>query len=80
MKGVGRQKGHSEFYRGSEYTIDFIPKMKLEIVLPDNLLEKAVSLIINSARTGEVGDGKIFIMNVDDAVRVRTEEAGEIAL
>jgi len=80
VKGIGRQKGHSEFYRGSEYTIDFIPKMKLEIVLSDELLDRVVDIIVKTARTGEVGDGKVFIFNVDDAVRVRTQEAGEQAL
>lgn len=80
VKGFGRQKGHSEVYRGSEYKIDFLPKIKLEVVVPDSLLDVVVSTISHIARTGQVGDGKIFISNVEEVVRVRTEETGEGAL
>ena len=80
VKGFGRQKGHTEIYRGSEYTVDFLPKIKLEVVLADPLLESAVKAIINSAKTGKIGDGKIFILDVDEAIRIRTEETGEKAV
>ena len=80
VKGFGRQKGHTEIYRGSEYTVDFLPKIKLEVVLADGLLETAVSAIVNSAKTGKIGDGKIFIISVDEAIRIRTEETGEKAV
>ncbi len=80
VKGFGRQKGHTEIYRGSEYTVDFLPKIKLEVVLADSLLESAVKAIINSAKTGKIGDGKIFILDVDEAIRIRTEETGEKAV
>jgi len=80
VKGFGRQKGHTEIYRGSEYTVDFLPKIKLEVVLADSLQESAVKAIINSAKTGKIGDGKIFILNVDEAIRIRTEETGEKAV
>ena len=80
VKGFGRQKGHTEIYRGSEYTVDFLPKIKVEIVLPDSQVEAAVQSIINSARTGKIGDGKVFISRVEDAVRIRTEERGEKAV
>lgn len=80
VKGYGRQKGHTELYRGSEYQIDFLPKIKLETVVPDRLADKVVETIMKTAWTGEVGDGKIFIYDVEDAVRVRTGEAGEDAL
>ena len=80
VKGFGRQKGHTEIYRGSEYTVDFLPKIKLEVVLADSLLEAAVKSIINSAKTGKIGDGKIFILDVDEAIRIRTEEPGEKAV
>jgi nitrogen regulatory protein P-II 1 len=80
VKGFGRQKGHTEIYRGSEYTVDFLPKIKLEVVLADSLLETAVKAIINSAKTGKIGDGKIFILDVDEAIRIRTEETGEKAV
>jgi nitrogen regulatory protein P-II 1 len=80
VKGFGRQKGHTEIYRGSEYTVDFLPKIKLEVVLADSLLEPAVKAIINSAKTGKIGDGKIFILDVDEAIRIRTEETGEKAV
>ncbi len=80
VKGYGRQKGHTEVYRGSEYQIDFLPKIKLEIVVADNLADDAVDVILKAAKTGQVGDGKIFIYEVEDAVRVRTGESGEDAL
>jgi len=80
VKGFGRQKGHTEIYRGSEYTVDFLPKIKLEVVLADSLLEPAVKAIIDSAKTGKIGDGKIFVLNVDEAIRIRTEETGEKAV
>lgn len=80
VRGHGRQKGHTEFYRGQEYTVDLIPKIKLEMVLADDLAEKAVQAIANAARTGKIGDGKIFLSRVDDAIRIRNEERGETAL
>jgi nitrogen regulatory protein P-II 1 len=80
VKGYGRQKGHTELYRGSEYQIDFLPKIKLEVVVPDRMEDQVVEAILKTARTGQVGDGKIFIYTVEDAVRVRTGEAGEAAL
>lgn len=80
VKGFGRQKGHTELYRGSEYKIDFLPKVKIEIVLPDNKLETAVAIILKVSKTGAIGDGKIFISNIEDVIRVRTEESGEGAL
>jgi len=80
VKGYGRQKGHTEVYRGSEYQIDFHPKIKLEIVVADKLADEAVEVILKAAKTGQVGDGKIFIYEVEDAVRVRTGESGEEAL
>jgi nitrogen regulatory protein P-II 1 len=80
VKGYGRQMGHNEIYRGSEYTINFLPKVKIEIVCADGMTDKAVDLIIKHARTGEVGDGKIFILPVEEVIRVRTEEVGEDAL
>jgi nitrogen regulatory protein P-II 1 len=80
VKGYGRQKGHTEVYRGSEYQIDFLPKIKLEVVVSDAMAEKVVETILKTAKTGQVGDGKIFISTVDDAVRVRTGESGEAAL
>jgi nitrogen regulatory protein P-II 1 len=79
-RGHGRQKGHTEFYRGREYTVDLLPKIKLELVLPDELVEKAVQTIIGAARTGKIGDGKIFLSRIDDAVRIRNEERGDSAL
>jgi nitrogen regulatory protein P-II 1 len=79
-RGHGRQKGHTEVYRGREYTVDLIPKLKLELVLADDLVEKAVQTIISAARTGKIGDGKIFLTKVDDAIRIRNEERGESAL
>jgi nitrogen regulatory protein PII len=80
VKGFGRQKGHTEIYRGSEYTVDFLPKIKLEVVLAEALVDTAVKAIINSAKTGKIGDGKIFILDVDEAIRIRTEETGEKAV
>jgi len=80
VRGHGRQKGHTEFYRGREYTVDLLPKVKLEMVLSDELVDKAVQAIINSARTGKIGDGKIFLSRVDEAIRIRNEERGVAAL
>lgn len=80
VRGYGRQKGHTETYRGSEYQIEFIPKIKIEIVVDDALLEKAVDAILRSAKTGQVGDGKIFISDIQDVIRIRTEESGPEAL
>jgi nitrogen regulatory protein PII len=80
VKGFGRQKGHTEIYRGSEYTVDFLPKIKIELVLADSRLEAAVSAIIKAAKTGKIGDGKVFVYSIDDAVRIRTEEKGEQAV
>ena len=80
VKGFGRQKGHTELYRGAEYVIDFLPKIKIEIVVDDDMVEKVVEAIVNSAKTGKVGDGKIFIIPVDDAIRIRTGERGPEAL
>ena len=79
-KGFGRQKGHTEIYRGSEYTVDFLPKIKLEIVLADHLLNSAVDAIVAAAKTNKIGDGKIFVSSIDEAVRIRTEERGEHAV
>jgi nitrogen regulatory protein PII len=80
VKGFGRQKGHTEIYRGSEYTVDFLPKIKVEVVLADEQADAAVEAIIKSARTGKIGDGKIFVSTIDEAVRIRTEEKGELAV
>jgi len=80
VRGHGRQKGHTEFYRGREYTVDLLPKVKLELVLSDELVDKAVQAIINAARTGKIGDGKIFLSRVDEAIRIRNEERGVAAL
>jgi len=79
-RGFGRQKGHTELYRGAEYVVDFVPKVKIEAVIPDTLLEKAVLAITESARTGRIGDGKIFVSDISDAVRIRTGERAEGAL
>jgi nitrogen regulatory protein P-II 1 len=79
-RGHGRQKGHTEFYRGREYTVDLIPKIKLEMVLSDDLVEKTVQTIMTAARTGKIGDGKIFLSKVDDAIRIRNDERGDSAL
>lgn len=80
VKGFGRQKGHTEVYRGAEYSVDFLPKIKIEVVTADSMAPAAVEAIMNGARTGKIGDGKIFIINVEDAVRIRTGERGEGAL
>jgi len=80
VKGFGRQKGHTEIYRGSEYTVDFLPKIKMEIVVADSLAEKASEVIIKAAKTGKIGDGKIFILPVTEAIRIRTDEKGEEAI
>jgi|SRR5215470_2326082 len=80
VRGHGRQKGHTEFYRGREYTVDLIPKIKIEMVLPDDLVEKSVQAIVGAARTGKIGDGKIFLTHVDEAIRIRNDERGETAL
>ncbi|MFA6597826.1 MAG: P-II family nitrogen regulator [Ignavibacteriaceae bacterium] len=80
VRGYGRQKGHTEIYRGSEYRIEFVPKIKIEIVIPNNKLEKVIEAIIRTAKTGQVGDGKIFISDISDVIRIRTEESGEEAL
>ncbi len=80
VKGFGRQKGHTEIYRGSEYTVDFLPKIKLEIVAADEQVERAVETIVSSAKTGKIGDGKVFVSNIEEAVRVRTDERGEQAV
>ncbi len=80
VRGFGRQKGHTELYRGSEYKVDFLPKTKIEIVIPDDKVEEVIEVIQKVARTGQVGDGKIFIIPVEDAVRIRTGESGEGAL
>jgi nitrogen regulatory protein P-II 1 len=79
-KGFGRQKGHTELYRGAEYVVDFLPKVKIEVVLPDEVLDKAVEAILKAAKTGRIGDGKIFISAVDDAIRIRTGEKGANAI
>ncbi len=80
VKGFGRQKGHPEVYRGSEYTVDFLPKIKLEVVVADEIKEKVVAAIVNSAKTGKIGDGKVFISPVDDVIRIRTDEHGDKAV
>jgi len=79
-KGFGRQKGHTEIYRGSEYTVDFLPKLKIEVVITDSQVEPAVAAIIKGAKTGKIGDGKIFVSAVEEAIRIRTEEKGEQAV
>jgi nitrogen regulatory protein P-II 1 len=80
VKGFGRQKGHTEIYRGSEYTVDFLPKIKVEVVVGDTMSEAAAQAIIKAAKTGKIGDGKVFISPVDEAVRIRTEETGDKAI
>lgn len=80
VKGFGRQKGHTEIYRGSEYTVDFLPKIKVEVVLADSQVTSAVTAIVKAARTGKIGDGKVFISPIENAVRIRTEETGEEAV
>jgi nitrogen regulatory protein P-II 1 len=80
VKGFGRQKGHTELYRGAEYVVDFLPKVKIEIVVPDNLVEQAIESIVKAARTGKIGDGKIFVTSVEHVVRIRTGETNESAI
>ncbi len=79
-RGHGRQKGHTEFYRGREYSVDLLPKIKLEMVVTDEMAEKAIQAIITTARTGKIGDGKIFVSKIDDAIRIRNDERGDIAI
>jgi nitrogen regulatory protein PII len=80
VKGFGRQKGHTEIYRGSEYTVDFLPKIKIEVVLGESQVTQAVDAIIKAAKTGKIGDGKVFVSSIDNAIRIRTEETGEQAV
>ena len=80
VKGFGRQKGHTELYRGAEYTIDFVPKIKIEVVVAEDIVKQVLDAVVKAARSGKVGDGKIFVLNVDEAVRIRTGEAGDAAL
>jgi nitrogen regulatory protein PII len=80
VKGFGRQKGHTEIYRGSEYTVDFLPKVKVEVVMADELIDKVVNVVVAAAKTGKIGDGKVFVLPVEHAVRIRTEEIGEKAV
>jgi nitrogen regulatory protein P-II 1 len=80
VKGFGRQKGHTELYRGAEYVVDFLPKVKLEVVIADSLLDRAMEAIITAARTGKIGDGKIFVSPVEQVIRIRTGESGEAAI
>ncbi len=80
VKGFGRQKGHTELYRGAEYVVDFLPKVKMELVVADGLVDTAIEAIVKAARTGKIGDGKIFVSNVDQVIRIRTGETGETAV
>jgi nitrogen regulatory protein PII len=80
VKGFGRQKGHTELYRGAEYTVDFLPKVKIEVLLPEELLSSALDAILESAQTGKIGDGKIFVTTVDEVIRIRTNERGDEAI
>ena len=80
VKGFGRQKGHTEVYRGSEYTVDFLPKVKIEIAVADDVAAKAVAAIVKAAKTGKIGDGKVFISSVEEAIRIRTDERGDTAI
>ncbi len=80
VKGFGRQKGHTEIYRGSEYTVDFLPKIKIELVIGDDRAQSAVATIVKSAKTGKIGDGKVFVSTIEEAVRIRTEEKGDLAI
>jgi nitrogen regulatory protein PII len=80
VKGFGRQKGHTEIYRGSEYTVDFLPKIKIEVVLPDSVVQDATVAIVKAAKTGKIGDGKVFVYPIDEAIRIRTDETGEKAI
>jgi nitrogen regulatory protein P-II 1 len=79
VRGFGRQKGHTEIYRGSEYTVDFLPKIKIEVVLPDEIIDRAAQAVISAAKTGKIGDGKLFVLEVERAIRIRTGEEGEEA-
>ena len=80
VKGFGRQKGHTEIYRGSEYTVDFLPKVKVEVAVGDDLVAKTVETIVKAAKTGKIGDGKVFVLPLEDVVRIRTDERGEAAI
>jgi nitrogen regulatory protein P-II 1 len=80
VKGFGRQKGHTELYRGAEYVVDFLPKVKVEVVIPDSLVDRAIDAIVKAARTGKIGDGKIFVTSVEQVIRIRTGESGEAAV
>jgi len=80
VKGFGRQKGHTEIYRGSEYTVDFLPKVKFEVVISDDRAQKAVETIVQAAKTGKIGDGKVFVISIDEMIRIRTDERGEAAI
>ena len=80
VKGFGRQKGHTEIYRGSEYTVDFLPKVKIEIVVADEIVQKTAEAIVKAAKTGKIGDGKVFVLPIDEAIRIRTDERGESAV
>jgi nitrogen regulatory protein PII len=80
VKGFGRQKGHTEIYRGSEYTVDFVPKIKIEVVLIDSMVENTISAVVNAAKTGKIGDGKVFVYSIEEAIRIRTDETSEKAI
>jgi nitrogen regulatory protein P-II 1 len=80
VKGFGRQKGHTELYRGAEYVVDFLPKVKVEVIMAENLVDRAIEAIVKAARTGKIGDGKIFVTSVEQTVRIRTGESGEAAV
>ncbi len=80
VKGFGRQKGHTEIYRGSEYTVDFLPKVKLEIVVASDVVDKTIEAIVKAAKTGKIGDGKVFVVSLEDAIRIRTDERGDAAV
>jgi nitrogen regulatory protein PII len=80
VKGFGRQKGHTEIYRGSEYSVDFVPKIKIEVVLVDSMVESTVAAVVNAAKTGKIGDGKIFVYSIEEAIRIRTDETAERAI
>jgi nitrogen regulatory protein PII len=80
VKGFGRQKGHTEIYRGSEYSVDFVPKIKIEVVLLDSMVEDTISAVVNAAKTGKIGDGKVFVYPIEEAIRIRTDETAEKAI
>jgi nitrogen regulatory protein P-II 1 len=80
VKGFGRQKGHTEIYRGTEYSVDFVPKIKIEVVLIDSMVENTLSAVVNAAKTGKIGDGKIFVYPIEEAIRIRTDETAEKAI